>query len=125
MVVKQQAAKPDNKQQTTNTDNIVNDITWVYQNLRALVIRNSNGQKILNPSVLKQAPSRGAIALADFAVSDPKEFFNKFVIKLLPRTVGSDSSDRSKKDESLREKIKRLDPDFSDMKDFFKPNDAD
>ena len=56
------------------------DVEWVYKNLpRLIVISDSTGEPEFNKRILKQAPSNGAINIAEYALKDKKAFFKDYV----------------------------------------------
>lgn len=95
---------------------ITRDIQWVYDNWGELFTRTPNGATVLVEAVLQQAPSNGAIAMANYAADDPRAFFRQFVSKLIPKNAADQDIDDSLSDE---EKMADLDPSFEDMKEFF------
>lgn len=95
---------------------IVRDIQWVYDNWGELFTRTPNGTMVLVEEVLEEAPSNGAIAMATYAVDDPRAFFRQFVSKLIPKDAAEPDQDD---DKSRDDKIAELDPSFEDMKEFF------
>ena len=68
---------------------LLRDVRWVYANLPRLVVRDDTGRLKLNVKELKKAPSNGAVSLAEYALRDRDKFFDRFVIKLLPRDTTS------------------------------------
>jgi hypothetical protein len=67
----------------TRAPNLHDDTLWVYQNLGMLARKNADGTLRLNSQLLLTAPSTGALSMAAFALANRKEFFNKFVFKIL------------------------------------------
>jgi len=68
---------------------LLRDVRWVYANLPRLVVRDEVGRLKLNIVALKKAPSNGAVSLAEYALRDRDKFFDRFVIKLLPRDTAT------------------------------------
>lgn len=98
---------------------IVRDVKWVYQNAGTLVLVSDDGKvKRLNPEVIAQAPSNGAIAMATYFLSSPESFLEKFVSKLIPRSAATDAA----KDET--EERRKLDPNLSELEQYFGNKDA-
>lgn len=106
-------AKLDNDAADYRSSDILSDTKWVYANM-ARLIRVVNGQQALNKSVLKEAPSAGAVGLAGYALEDPKAFFEKFVTKILPK------DEEKPKGQTDEEKLKELDPTFDDLVKYMK-----
>jgi hypothetical protein len=101
---KQDCVEPDSS--------IVADIQWVYDNWGRLFMKNRQGERVFNEEVLAEAPSN---AMASYALMNEKGFFDRFVIKLLPRDAG-----KAQEDEKLDEdRMTELDPSFEEMENFF------
>lgn len=100
------------KVEETGPMDLLRDIQWVYSNLANLFKTTEAGVTMLDAEILKLAPSNGAIAIAQYAAIDKKAFFEKFVVKLLPRgekaaeAVGEDADEEEKEN---------LDPDMGDL----------
>jgi len=94
---------------------IVRDIRWVYDNWKDLFVTTELGARVFDEKVLEQAPSPGAVAMANYALGKPDGFFDRFVIKLLPKDAGAAADDDSGAEDAMAE----LDPSFDDMKDFW------
>lgn len=87
------------------------DIEWVYHNMSLLFLRDKGtGLETLNEETLLQAPSNGAIGLASYALNHRKEFFEKFVPKILTKEA-EDGSSEDGYDESV-------DPDFRGLEQY-------
>jgi len=87
---------------------VLRDTRWVYGNLSDLVVTDASGIKRLNVTALQRAPSKGAAALAAYAlVDDGRPFIEKFVSRLLPKDV------TEVLDIKEVEAVEDLDPDFS------------
>jgi len=96
----------------SSTD-ILADTKWVYLNMARLIRKTNTGVLVLVPSVLKEAPSNGAVGLANYAMTDPQAFFEKFVTKILPKDTGEKSSGPTE------EEIKaELDPTFDELEKY-------
>jgi hypothetical protein len=100
----------------TGPPDIVRDIQWVYDNWRELYQISDNGTRVFDTDVLEEAPSSGAITMAEYGLRKPDGFVERFVIKLLPKDAGETEDVTEQTDE---ERMKELDPSFEDMKDFF------
>jgi len=94
---------------------IVEEIRWVYENWGELFTRDENGTRVFDEEVLKTVPSRGTIAMAHYALINEKGFFDRFVIKLLPK----DASKAPEEDKLDEDRMAELDPCFKDMENFF------
>jgi len=99
--------------------NIVRDIAWVYNRLNELVVTSNLGLRVLNLAVVSQAPSNGAVTLASYALADVKGFFEKFVVKLLPRDVSESEELGGKK--AMEES---LDPSLNELTKFLEPKEV-
>jgi hypothetical protein len=64
---------------------ILRDTKWVYNNMARLIKVARGGIRSLDRKVLKEAPSNGAVGLAQYALDDQKAFFERFVTKILPK----------------------------------------
>lgn len=95
---------------------IVRDIQWVYNSWGSLFAISETGTRILDEKVLKQAPSNGAIALANYALTDSKAFFDKYATKLIPKNAAEDVEESGP---SKEEQLAELDPSFAEMSEYF------
>lgn len=68
---------------------ILRDIRWVYANLPRIFKTDNLGVERLDENALVTAPSNGCIALAHYALVDKKAFFERFIIKILPKDLDS------------------------------------
>lgn len=96
------------------------DTKWVYQNIGRLIVRNELGLEQLNEDVLVDAPSNGAIGLAHYCLNDRKAFFEKFVIKILPKDDGSDETEPSEEELALEH-----DPSFAGLEQYLQKIEED
>lgn len=96
------------------TEDVLRDVKWVYQNMARLIITAPNGASTLDPKVLKQAPSNGAVGLAQYALDDRKAFFDKFVTKILPKDDGTSGA------VSDEAKLAELDPNFTELEKYMR-----
>jgi hypothetical protein len=99
--------------QDSDTPDVVRDITWVYQNLNQLIGYSENGIAFLDQDLLAKAPSNGAVNFAEYAKEDRKGFFEKFVMKLLPK------DQKQAEAESEEEAAARLDPGLKDLEKYW------
>lgn len=95
---------------------IPRDIRWVYEHLGDLFSVTDKGTRVFNTEVLENAPSNGAVAMANYALLDQKAFFDKFVSRLIPKDAAVTEEEAMQTD---AEKMMELDPSFEDMRDFF------
>lgn len=93
---------------------ILRDTKWVYFNLSRLIKTNRNGTRTLDKSVLKEAPSNGAVGLAQYALEEQKAFIEKFVTKILPK---DETPEKVPTPEELRAE---LDPTLGDLERYMK-----
>lgn len=93
---------------------ILRDTKWVYFNLARLIKVGRGGTKTLDRKVLREAPSNGAVGLAQYALEDQKAFMEKFVTKILPR------DDNAEKAQTEEEAAAELDPTLSDLAKYMK-----
>jgi len=96
---------------------ILGDVRWVYDNLARLIRKRRTGERYLDTKALKDAPSNGAVGIAQYAFNDQKAFFEKFVTKILPKDDGSKDA------KTQGELEEELDPTFSDLKKYIKRMD--
>lgn len=90
---------------------ILRDVKWVYDNYAELIQTDpKTGADVLNNDLLKKAPSSGCVAIAQYALLDKAKFFERFVVRILPK---DDGPAKDKKD--TEETAEELDPDFADM----------
>ena len=94
---------------------LIGDIRWVYENMGELFKTTPEGVRIVNRLKLEQAPSPGAVTMAEYAADDMKSFLEKFVIKLLPK----DSIKVSRESRDAKENAERLDPGLSELDQYF------
>jgi hypothetical protein len=73
--------------------NMYDDVMWVYQNLGLLIRKSQDGTMRINNHVVATAPSSGALSMAAFALSNRREFFSKFVLKMLASAPASSRQD--------------------------------
>ena len=95
------------------------DILWVYENLAKLFKTTETGVQILDAAALKTAPSNGAISVAHYAALDRKAFFEKFVIKILPKATEGDG------EVSEEEEGENADPTFGELEKYLKEISGD
>lgn len=93
---------------------ILRDTKWVYFNLSRLIKTNRNGMRTLDNKVLREAPSNGAVGLAQYALEEQKAFIEKFVTKILPK---DETPDKVPTQEELRAE---LDPTLSELERYMK-----
>lgn len=93
-----------------SASDMLEDAKWVYANMARLV--GPDGKS--NKNVLQQAPSSGAVGLAAFALEDPKAFFEKFVVRILPK---DEEKSAGPTEEEL---LKELDPTFDELVKYMK-----
>lgn len=92
---------------------ILRDTKWVYVNMARLMKKDrKTGLTSLDPKVLKEAPSNGAIGLASYALEDRKAFYEKYVTKILPK---DEVSTAGKSEEELKAE---LDPTYDDIEKY-------
>lgn len=96
---------------------LIRDIEWVYKNLGVLFVVAPSGTKMLNPDVLKNAPSAGAISFATYALENQMAFFDKFVSMLLRQQVSEDTKGATVKEEK---KVKAIDESLKELEAFIK-----
>jgi len=93
---------------------IVRDVAWVYANMATLVVVSEDGKiKRLNPEVIHQAPSNGAVAFATYLLEKPSEFLEKFAIRLFPKDASAAPKDPAAKQRAI-------DPTLEDLGDYLK-----
>jgi hypothetical protein len=93
---------------------LVRDVEWVYRNLADLILVSESGVRRLDPTLLKKAPSNGAIAIAQYARDNPSGFLEKFILRIMPKV------EQMAPQESEAELMEKLDPAFEDLAKFFK-----
>jgi len=93
---------------------IVRDVRFVYEHLSELILVSDSGVRMLNPAVLKRAPSNGSIALATYALESPSAFIEKFVGRLFPKAAEIVRDTRDTEAEQ-----KDLDPSFDELERYF------
>ena len=105
---------------TRQSVNLLDDIKWVYENLAHLVLVSVNERGLevrqLDPALLSQAPSKGAIAMATYAMQKPEGFIEKFAVKLLPRDA--------EPSEIESDVIEAMDPDFANLDGYMGASDG-
>lgn len=93
---------------------ILRDTKWVYFNLARLIKISRGGIKSLDKKVLREAPSNGAVGLAQYALDDQKAFMEKFVTKILPK------DEAPEKAPTEAELAAELDPSLDDLAKYMK-----
>lgn len=93
---------------------VLRDAKWVYYNLSRVIKTRRNGQRYLDPKTLKEAPSNGAVALAQYALDEPKAFIERFVIKILPK---DEAPEKAPTEEEVRAE---LDPGLDELERYMK-----
>ncbi len=89
------------------------DIRWVYNNLANLTANGPSGEIVVNEAALRTAPGPGALTMARYAIENAKGFIEKFVPRMLPKDMAAP------KGESEAEIQERLDPELSDLQEYF------
>lgn len=92
-----------------NEGDILRDTKWVYFNMARLIKTSRAGLRSLDKQVLREAPSNGAVGLAQYALDDSTKFFERFVVKILPK------DETPEKQPSEEEALREVDPSFEDL----------
>ena len=98
----------------SNDGDILRDTKWVYFNMARLIKIARGGTKTLDKKVLREAPSNGAVGLAQYALADQKAFMEKFVTKILPK---DEAPDKVVTEEDLKAE---LDPGLDELARYMK-----
>jgi hypothetical protein len=101
--------------ESTGSIDLIGDIRWVYENMGELFQTTPEGVRVLNRLKLQQAPTPGAITMAEYAADDMKAFLEKFVIKLLPKA----ETRAPRESRNVKENTERLDPGLSELDQYF------
>jgi hypothetical protein len=113
MKEKQEAKNVNVVVQDQGPMDLVRDVQWVYENLADLVLVSENGVRQLDIELLSQAPSNGAIAIAQYARDKPDAFLERFVLRCMPK------EQNTVEDESDGDREERLDPTFKGLAKYF------
>ena len=96
------------------TMDVLADVKWVYINMHKLVKTDSRGLTSLNVAAISKAPSAGAVGMANYALADPKAFYEKYVTRILPKT------DETPQAKTMEELQAELDPTFDDISKYMR-----
>lgn len=103
----------------TGPPNVTRDILWVYEHLNRLCGKDANGLPCIDETILRQAPSNGAVLLAARALRDPDYFVDNYV---LGRVVQKEKIARDGSADALTSEAsaEELDPGLSEIAKYMK-----
>lgn len=99
---------------------LVRDVQWVYQNLGGLFMTSLSGARVLNPEIIKLAPSPGAVAFADFACQNQGEFFSRFLSVLFKESIAQNLRQSYLRPGTIADKTSEMDSGLRDLEEFLK-----